>query len=100
MQTSNGSIRSPFWCALCVPNIEQIAARGSARNCVLCIAAFWAMPRDTRAQLYIAEANFSALATGSVGEYNATTGAVINANFFTGFSRPQELAVATGNTQA
>ena len=45
--------------------------------CILFIgvAALWAVPRNARAQLYVSQFN------GSVGEYDATTGAVPNANF-------------------
>jgi hypothetical protein len=34
-------------------------------------------------------------ASGTVGEYNATTGAVMNASFLTGLDYPQGLAVAS-----
>jgi len=65
---------------------------------LLCIAALWAMPRGARAQLYIVQESASTLPTGSAGEYNATTGAVIDANFITGLNAPYELALATGIT--
>jgi hypothetical protein len=54
------------------------------------ITALWAMPRNARAQIYVIQ-----YGNGSVGEYDATTGAAINANFITGLSGPAELAVAS-----
>jgi len=60
---------------------------------LLGIAALWAMPRSAGAQqLYVAEIN-----NNTVGEYNATTGAAINASFITGLLSPQGLAIS-GNT--
>ena len=57
---------------------------------LLGIAMLWAMPRNARAQLlYVGQTGNS-----SVGEYNATTGAAINANFITGLNEPEGLAVA------
>jgi uncharacterized membrane protein len=55
------------------------------------IAALWAMPRSARAQLYVSQL----LGNSSVGEYDATTGAAINANFITGLNEPVGLAVAS-----
>ena len=45
---------------------------------LLGIAALWAMPTSARAQLYVVNQNANA-----IGEYNASTGAVINTNFIT-----------------
>jgi hypothetical protein len=68
---------------------------------LLCIAALLAMPTGARAQLYVGQSG------GPLGEYNATTGATINANFITGLNAPSGLAVlfnhlfvtdAAGNT--
>jgi hypothetical protein len=42
--------------------------------------------------LFVADRN-----TGTVGEYNATTGATINANFITGLSTPLGIAVSGNN---
>jgi len=66
---------------------------------LLCIAAIWAMPGNARAQLYVnQDANPSSEVVASgVGEYNATTGAAINANFISGLNEPVALAVS-GNT--
>jgi hypothetical protein len=65
----------------------------------MCIAALWALPRSARGQLYVNEdANPSSQVVQSgVGEYNATTGAAINANFIAGLNEPVALAVS-GNT--
>jgi hypothetical protein len=46
----------------------------------LCIASFWAMPRNACAQIYVSQGNYK------VGAYNATTGKAINASFITGLS--------------
>jgi hypothetical protein len=54
------------------------------------IAALLAMPRNARAPvLYVGQS-----AINSVGEYNATTGAAINANYITGLNDPAGLAVS------
>jgi PKD domain len=58
----------------------------------LSIFAFWAMPRSARAQIYVSE-----FGTNTVGEYDATTGAAINANFITGVINPEGLLLS-GNT--
>jgi hypothetical protein len=47
---------------------------------LLCIAALWAMPRSARAQIYATQVPTD---TGTVSEYDATTGAAINAQFAT-----------------
>ena len=61
---------------------------------LLGIAALWAMPRSARAQLYVTQQT----GVGStVGEYNATTGAAINANFITGLDDPYGLALSGNN---
>jgi hypothetical protein len=54
------------------------------------------MPRSAHGQLYVnQDANPSSqVVESSVGEYNATTGAAINANFITGLSEPGGVAVA------
>jgi hypothetical protein len=62
---------------------------------ILCISAFWALPRSARAQIYVSQEVSSS--TGTVGEYDATTGAVINANLITGIIHPAGL-VLSGNT--
>jgi hypothetical protein len=56
---------------------------------LLGIAALWAMPTSARAQLYVGQ-----FATNSVGEYNATTGAAINASFITGLAGNPGLALS------
>src|SRR5208282_2158841 len=53
--------------------------RRALSTLLLGIAALSAMPKSARAQLYVAFGN-------TVGEYDATTGAVINANFITGLN--------------
>jgi hypothetical protein len=55
---------------------------------LISIAALWTLPRNACAQLYVSNQN-----TDSVGEYNATTGAPINADFITGLNSPAGLAV-------
>lgn len=47
------------------------------------IAAFWAMPRNACAQIYVGESD-------SVGKYDATSGTAISANFITGLNQPTE----------
>jgi hypothetical protein len=59
---------------------------------VIAIAVLWAMPRNAHAQLYVTQRG-----AGIVGEYDATTGFAINANFITGLNGPNGLAVK-GNT--
>ncbi|HTD15624.1 MAG TPA: hypothetical protein VK673_10610 [Chthoniobacterales bacterium] len=56
---------------------------------LLCIATFWAMSSNARAQLYVADNFF-----GTVGKYDATTGAPVNANFITGLNEPERLALS------
>jgi hypothetical protein len=53
------------------------------------IAALWAMPRSARARLYISQ-----VGNNTVGEFNATTGAVIKASFITGLNFPWGLALS------
>jgi len=55
---------------------------------LLCTAALWAMPRSAHAQLYVSQVG------GSVGEYNAATGAVINANLIMGLPQPGALLLS------
>jgi hypothetical protein len=59
---------------------------------LLCIAALWAIPTSARAQLYVSQPF-----QGSIGEYNASTGIAINANFITGLNYPYGFALS-GNT--
>ncbi len=59
-------------------NINASPRRRVLYTLLLGIAALWIMPEISRAQLYVSQIN------GTVGEYNATTGAVINVNFITG----------------
>src|SRR5271166_4018835 len=61
------------------------------------IAAFWAAPRSARAQLYVVQFGNGAANSGRVGEYDAATGATINANFITGLDSPTALLLS-GNT--
>jgi hypothetical protein len=75
-----------------------ITSMGRPLRCALCtalivIAALWALPGSARAQLYASQGSVG----GTVGEYDAVTGAAINASFITGLSFPNGLAVA-GNT--
>jgi hypothetical protein len=58
---------------------------------VIGIAVLWAVPRNAHAQLYVTQSG------DSVGEYNTTTGEVINASFITGLDLPIGLALR-GNT--
>jgi DNA-binding beta-propeller fold protein YncE len=60
---------------------------------LLGITALWAMSRSAHAQLYVSQS-----ATNTVGKYDTTTGAVINANFITGLSGPSGLAVSADGT--
>jgi WD40 repeat protein len=59
---------------------------------LIAIAALSGMARTARAQLYVSQ-----LGILTVSEYNATTGAAINANLITRLSTPSRLAVQ-GNT--
>ena len=60
---------------------------------LLGITALWAMPGSARAQvLYVSQVN-----AGIVGEYDATTGAVINANLMTALNGPAGLALSGNN---
>src|SRR5690348_731553 len=60
---------------------------------LLGITALWAMPRSARAQvLYVSQGGDSI-----VGEYDATSGAAINANLITGLNRPVGLALSGNN---
>jgi hypothetical protein len=65
----------------------------AACTVLLCsAAALWVMPRSARAQLYVGQHGGDI-----VGEYDATTGAAINANLITnaeGLSFPAELALS------
>ena len=63
---------------------------------LIAAAALWAMPKNARAQLYVTESTGPGV-IGVVGEYDATTGAAINASFITGLRNPFGLAVL-GNT--
>jgi hypothetical protein len=61
------------------------------------IAALWAMPRSARAQLYVAQSGplgSLQFGAGTVGEYDATTGAAINARLITGLNGPSDLALS------
>jgi hypothetical protein len=75
-----------------------ITSMGRPLRCALCTvligtAALWAPPRNACAQLYVSQSGVG----GTVGEYDAATGAAINANLVTGLSDPFGLAVS-GNT--
>jgi hypothetical protein len=63
---------------------------------LLCISAFWAMPESARAQIYVSQTG-SGANSGTVSEYNATTGAVINANLITGVGQAGAIFLS-GNT--
>jgi WD40 repeat protein len=52
-------------------------------------AGLLAVPKRADAQLYVTQVQ-----AGTVGEYNATTGAVINASFITGLSAPNALLLS------
>ena len=54
---------------------------------IAALVAFCVVPSGARAQTLYVDQEIG----GTVGTYNATTGAVINANFITGLSRPQDL---------
>jgi hypothetical protein len=74
-----------------------IASIGRPLRRALCtvligIAALWALPTSARAQLYLTQP-----AIGTVSEYDATTGAPINASLITGLDSPFALALE-GNT--
>jgi len=60
------------------------------------IAALWAMPRSAHAQLYVGnQLGTFGSNTGSVGEYDATTGAAISSfTPITGLNAPSGLAVS------
>jgi hypothetical protein len=56
---------------------------------LITIAAVWVMPRNVDAQLYIDQIN-QKTDIGLLSKYNATTGAVIKADFITGLDFPQD----------
>jgi PEP-CTERM motif-containing protein len=60
---------------------------------LLCIAALWAMPASARAQVLFVGHQGDSI----VGEYDATSGAAINASFITGVNRPAGLALLGNN---
>jgi DNA-binding beta-propeller fold protein YncE len=60
---------------------------------LLGIATLWATPGSALAQLYVSQST-----TNTVGKYDATTGAPINANFIAGLSRPLGLALSADGT--
>ena len=60
---------------------------------LLGIAALWAMPRSARAQVLYVSLNGANI----VGEYDATSGAAINANLITGLNLPRGLALSGNN---
>ena len=64
--------------------------------CILApsIIALSAMPRNACAQIYIGQPGNGAIATASVSEYNAATGAAINTEFITNLGGPVELALS------
>jgi hypothetical protein len=55
-------------------------------------AALWAMPGTARGQIY--ETNSS---VGTIGEYNATSGATINSSLVSGLNSPYGIVVSGGN---
>lgn len=59
---------------------------------LLCVGALWAMPISALTQIYVSQ-----LANPGVGEYNASTGAAINANLITELGFPDGLAVSGNN---
>jgi hypothetical protein len=69
---------------------EWKAQRRVLWTLLLGVTALWAMPRSTRAQLYVSDSN-------GVGEYNATTGAAVNANFITGLFDSMGIALSDNN---
>src|SRR5271165_3616349 len=56
---------------------------------LLGIAALWSVSGNAGAQIYVTQGT-----NNTVGEYNAITGAAINANFITGLAFPAGLAVS------
>ena len=70
--------------------------RRAVCSLLLGIAALRAMPRSARAQLYVSQVGNGAN-TGTVGTYDATTGAVINAKFITGVNDAGAIMLS-GNT--
>src|SRR6516162_2125458 len=75
VQTMITSSSRPLYRALC--------------TLLLCIAVLWAMPKSARAQLLVSE-----YSSDSVGEFNATTGALINPSFITGLNGPSAIALS------
>jgi hypothetical protein len=68
------------------------AVRRALCTVLIGIAALWAAPRSALAQvLYVSQGN------NLIAEYNATTGALINASFITGLGDPYGLLLS-GNT--
>ena len=60
---------------------------------LIAVTAVWAIPRNACAQLYIAQQG-AGERSGVVREYDASTGAVINAKFITGLQQPVALALS------
>ena len=60
---------------------------------IFAISALWALARNAHAQLYVTNRPAGSLNSGLVGEYNATTGAMINASFITGLNSPLALGL-------
>jgi hypothetical protein len=60
---------------------------------LIAVTAVWAIPRNACAQLYIAQQG-AGERSGVVREYDASTGAVINARFITGLQQPVALALS------
>src|ERR1022692_3698910 len=56
------------------------------------VAALWAMPGTARGQIF--ETNN---VNNTIGEYNATTGATVNASLVSGLSSPEGIAVSGGD---
>ena len=61
------------------------------------IAALWAMLGSTHAQVLYVSQEYPIPGTGTVGKYDANTGAVINSSLITGVIHPAGLALL-GNT--
>jgi hypothetical protein len=59
-------------------------------------AALWVMPGAAHGQIYVTNYASGADGTGTVGEYDATTGATINASLVSGLFGPTGVAVSGG----
>ena len=69
----------------------QNATAFSIRSAALLLA-LWAVPATTRGQIFVSNTG-----NGTIGEFNATSGATVNAALVSGLNTPTGIAVSGGN---